>query len=113
MSTMVARLPRFAVLVMILLGLTNPANADIIEISVPVNSQAPQSRPAIDNVWSVASQGGTLPTTLGIGIIVNSSWVSVIDFMDFALHQNPDLGTAPYTGLHFPPLRRIDCHLSL
>ena len=73
---------------------TSPAISEIVEISVPVGSQL-QSRPFYDNVWSVSVQGGTLSTTLGIGIIENPVWLSVNDTNDFALHQNHENGSPP------------------
>lgn len=78
------------------------AAAAITEISIPTGSQI-ASRPLIDNTWKVASQGGTLNTTLGIGIIVNPTWISANDHTDFSLHQNDDLGSQPYSAPHVPP----------
>lgn len=80
---------------------STPVSAAIIEISVPPGSQL-QSRPLSDNVWSVSVQGGTLSTTLGIGIIVNPSWLTVNDTNDFALHQNHDNGSPPYAAAYTP-----------
>ena len=77
------------------------AGAAITEISIPPGSQL-QSRPFYDNVWSVSVQGGTLSTTLGIGIIVNPSWLNVNDTYDFALHQNHDNGSPPYAAPYVP-----------
>lgn len=77
------------------------AVAEISGISIPVNSQL-ISRPLMDNVWSVVTQGGTLSTTLGIGIVVDPVWISENDPTDFALHQNQELGSAPYQADHVP-----------
>lgn len=91
-----------AVSVTLMLAAGNRADAAITEISIPTNSQI-ASRPLIDNTWKVTSQGGTLSTTLGIGIIANPTWISANDHTDFSLHQNQDLGSQPYPAPHVPP----------
>lgn len=93
---------RAALLAALLLTIGGRAVAAITEISIPTGSQI-VSRPLIDNVWQVASQGGTLSTTQGIGIVVKPTWISADDNTDFSLHQNDDMGSQPYVAAHVPP----------
>ena len=64
--------------------------ASIVEISITPNSQA-NSRPSIDTVFDVQATNGTFNDNLGIGIIINPTYIAANVQADFALHQNGNL----------------------
>ena len=100
MSTSI-RIRVATIAIVLLAAAARPVTAAITEISIPSGSQL-ASRPLIDNVWLVASQGGVLSTTVGIGLIVNPTWVNQNDSSDFSLHQNGPNGSPPYVQPHVP-----------
>jgi len=80
------------------------AMASIIEISIAPNSQA-NSRPSIDNVYDDQAVGGVFNDNLGIGIIINPSFIPANVQSDFALHQNGNLfPPSAYSGFVPNPL---------
>ncbi len=87
------------------LAATQLAGASIIEISIPIGSQSPLSRPANDQVWDVQAQGGVLDVNLGVGIIVNPVFVipppGYVGTNYFPLHQD-SFSPAPYVSAYVP-----------
>ena len=91
------------VVLCVLIGLacfSSRATADIIGLSLPVDSQNGVSITQVENVWSVSAPPFPLNTSLGIGYLINPSSPALgtpmsqaNPFFSFVLH------TAGYTGL--------------
>ena len=75
---------------------------EIVEISVPVNSQSATSRPAYNNVWLVRTPPQTLQTSLGIGLIANPRVIGGANTYDFALHMDFLSVQPSYVGPYVP-----------
>lgn len=93
---------RIAKLVGLLLAVSGPSFASVIEVSIPFNSQSPFTRPQIDQLWDATAVNGVLDVNTGIGIIINPGPVVQIDALEFGLHQDPLPPSSPYLSAGIP-----------
>lgn len=81
----------------------NPVRSQIIEISIPFQSQSSLSRPWYDTTWDVAASGGALDVNRGIGIIVNPIISALNDAHEFPMHQDSIIPPSlPYLSNNYP-----------
>lgn len=76
------------------------SSSKVIEVSVQPGSQG-LSRTQLDGVWDAKVVSGHL-NPAGIGNIVNPVYPTGPDPTQFALHQNPTIGTQPFVSGRVP-----------